>query len=180
MKKMILTIILSALALFLIIGFYNASKLQHIHIQKSVVIDASNQEAFDQVKYLANFTKWSPFYEADPAQKTRVEGTDGTIGAQFHWDGNDGKDLGCQEIKEVKELEYIKMGCDIQKPFKATPTFEYNFKQESEGIKVTQDFNLESGIVDCFFMWLFGAKKDMAAMNGRGMELLKLSLEGVN
>lgn len=177
MKKMILTIIISAIALFLIIGFYNASKLTHIHIQKSTVIDSSEQEVFDQVKYLANFTKWSPFYEADPAQKTEVKGTDGTVGAQFHWNGNGGKDLGHQEIKVIKELEYIKMGCDIQKPFKATPSFEYSFTNSGSGVKVTQDFNLESGIVDCFFMWLFGAKKDMAAMNERGMELLKISIE---
>lgn len=177
MKKMILTIILIALALFLAIGFYNANKLTHIHIQKSVVIYSTEQAVFDQVKYLANFPKWSPFYEADPAQKTEVKGTDGSVGAQFHWDGNSGKDLGYQEISEIQELKYIKMNCDIQKPFKATPTFEYSFINSGNGIKVTQDFNLDSGIVDCFFMWLFGAKKGMGKMNERGMELLKQSLE---
>ena len=51
--------------------------------------------------------------------KTEVKGKDGQIGAQFHWNGNKGKDLGYQEITEIKPLEYIKMECDIQKPFKA-------------------------------------------------------------
>jgi len=87
---MILSIIAIALILFLAIGFYNASKLKHIHIQKSVSINAESETVFNNVQYLANFTKWSPFYEADPAQKTKVTGTDGQVGAQFHWDGNNG------------------------------------------------------------------------------------------
>ncbi len=174
---MILTIIAGAVILFLAIGFYNASKLQEIHIQKSVTINADIQTTFDNVVYLRNFPKWSPFYEADPSQKTEVKGNDGQVGAQFHWDGNDGKDLGYQEIKEIKPLEYIKMECDIQKPFKANPTFEYSFSKTENAVKVTQGFKLKSGLVDAFFMWLFGAKKDMEKMNARGMELLKMASE---
>lgn len=174
---MILIIIAVALILFLGIGFYNASKLQHIHIQKIVNIQSDMQTTFDKVLYLKNFTKWSPFYEADPNQKTRVKGTDGQVGVQFHWEGNNGKDLGYQEITEIRPLEYIKMDCDIQKPFKASPTFEYSFKKTGNLIKVTQDFNLKSGLVDSFFMWLFGAKKDMEKMNARGMELLMIACE---
>lgn len=174
---MILIIIAVVLILFLGIGFYNANKLQHIHIQKSVNIKSDMQTAFDNVLYLKNFTKWSPFYEADPSQKTTIKGTDGQIGTQFHWDGNNGKDLGYQEIKEIKPLEYVKMECDIQKPFQAKPTFEYSFSKNGNAVKVTQDFNLKSGLVDSFFMWLFSAKKDMEKMNARGMELLKIASE---
>lgn len=177
MKKMILAIIAVALLLFLGVGFYNASKLQHIHIQKIVTINSDIQTAFDNVLYLKNFTKWSPFYEADPTQKTEVKGIDGQVGVQFHWDGNKGKDLGYQEIKEIQPLKYIKMRCDIQKPFVAKPTFEYSFSKIGNLIKVTQDFNLKSGLVDSFFMWLFGAKRGMEKMNGRGMELLKVVSE---
>ena len=174
---MILITIAAALILFLGIGFYNASKLQHIHIQKTVNIQSDMPTVFDHVRYLKNFKKWSPFYEADPKQKTEVKGNDGHVGAQFHWDGNEGKDLGYQEITKIKPAEYIKMECDIQKPFKANPTFEYTFVNTGNMVKVTQDFNLESGLVDAFFMWLFGAKKDMEKMNARGMELLKLACE---
>ncbi|MGP1993575.1 SRPBCC family protein [Zobellia laminariae] len=174
---MILIIITVALVLFLGIGFYNASKLQQIHIQKVVNINADAETTFDNVLYLKNFPKWSPFYEADPTQKTEVKGNDGQVGAQFHWEGNKGKDLGYQEIKEIRPLEYIKMECDIQKPFKANPTFEYSFSQTGNIVKVTQDFNLESGLVDSFFMWLFGAKKEMEKMNARGLELLKITCE---
>ncbi len=174
---MILICIAVAVILFLGIGFYNAHKLQQIHIQKTVTIQSDMQTTFDKVLYLKNFTKWSPFYEADPSQKVEIKGTDGQIGAQFHWEGNNGKDLGYQEIKEIDPLKYIKMECAIQKPFVAAPTFEYSFSKTGNLIKVTQDFNLKSGLIDSFFMWLFGAKKDMEKMNGRGMELLKIVCE---
>lgn len=177
MKKMILITIAVAVVLFLGIGMYNAKKLQHIHIQKTVNINSDIQTTFDNVLYLKNFTKWSPFFEVDPTQKTNIKGTDGQVGAQFHWEGNKGKDLGYQEIKEIRPLDYIKMECEIQKPFQAQPTFEYSFTKTGNSIKVIQDFNLESGLVDSFFMWLFGAKKDMKKMNGRGMELLKIACE---
>ncbi|MFY0602034.1 MAG: hypothetical protein JXR03_20335 [Cyclobacteriaceae bacterium] len=174
---MALTLIAISLILFLGVGFYNAKKLQHIHIRKAVNINADIQSTFDNVLYLKNFPKWSPFYEADPTQKTRIKGSDGQVGAQFHWEGNKGKDLGYQEIKEIEPLKRIKMECDIQKPFKANPTFEYSFSATGNTIKVTQDFNLKSGLVDSFFMWLFGAKKDMEKMNARGMTLLKIICE---
>ena len=174
---MIAIVIVSIVVLLLGLGLYKARKLQHIHVQKQVQIATDLTTVYNHVAYLENFTKWSPFYEADPTQITKVTGTDGQVGAQFHWEGNGGKDLGYQEITEIKKYNYIKMECDIEKPFKAHPTFEYTLEQQEDTIVLTQDFNLESGLAASFFMWLFGAKTDMDKMNGRGMELLKQTCE---
>ena len=173
----IVTIIVLAVVVFLAYGFYNASKLTSINIIKSVTIKGSKQEVFDQVKYLKNFPKWSPFLAEDPAQKYEVKGTDGTVGAQYHWNGNGGKDLGFQEIKKIDEGSFIGMQCDITKPFVAKPTFDYTFVETTDGIKVTQEFKVESGIMDAFFMGLFGAKAGMEKMNQTGLDLLKKSIE---
>jgi len=175
---MILSIIAIALVVFLGFGFFKASQLTNIHIQKQVTVNGSQEDVFNIVRYLNNFPKWSPFLAADPAQKYEVKGTDGEVGAQYHWNGNEGKDLGFQEIVKVDNLNFVGMKCDIQKPFKATPTFDYTFSKGAGGITVVQDFKLESGLVDAFFMWLFGAKKEMAAMNEQGMNLLKKAIEG--
>ena len=159
------------------ISFASAQKLREIHIQKQVQITGSMEDVFKQVVLLENFPNWSPFLEADPTQKIEIKGTDGTVGAQYHWLGNKGKDVGYQEIKEIQDLQYVKMECDIQKPFTAKPTFEYRFQQNGDEVKVTQDFHLTSGKIDAFFMWLFGAKKDMEKMNQRGLALLKEHIE---
>lgn len=173
----IVIIIVVVVVLLLGIGLYNASQLQHIHIQKTVKIDSDLQSVFDQVVYLKNYPEWSPFLEADPTQKVEVKGTDGEVGAQYHWEGNKGEDLGYQEIKEITPLKYIKMECDIQKPFKANPIFEYSFSKTGNTVTVTQDFHLKSSLIDAFFMGLFGAQKEMEKMNERGMELLKIAAE---
>jgi hypothetical protein len=179
-KKMILSIIGIALVAFIGFGLFKASKLQSLQIVKSVTVKATKEEAFDMVRYLKNFPKWSPFLAQDPAQKYEVKGIDGAVGAQYHWDGNKGKDLGYQEIVKVDSFTYVGMKCDIKKPFVAKPTFEYSFKETSEGITITQDFKLESGLVDAFFMWLFGAKAGMEKTNAQGLDLLKKAIETKN
>jgi len=166
-----------ALVAFIGFGLYKASDLKSIQIETNITIKGTPQQVFDMVKYLNNFPKWSPFLAQDPTQKYEVKGIDGTVGAQYHWDGNKGKDLGYQEIVSIDELNYISMKCDIQKPFVAKPTFEYYFMQTSNGVEVKQDFKLESGLVDAFFMWLFGAKAEMEKTNKQGMELLKKAVE---
>ncbi|SNV32129.1 Uncharacterised protein [Chryseobacterium taklimakanense] len=174
---MIFAIIGIALAAFIGFGLYKASVLKSIQIVKTVKINSTKQETFDMVKYLSNFPKWSPFLAQDPTQKYEVRGTDGAIGAQYHWEGNKGKDLGYQEIVKIEEPNFIRMKCDIQKPFVAKPTFDYYFTETSNGIEVKQDFKLESGLVDAFFMWLFGAKAEMEKSNQQGLDLLKIAVE---
>jgi hypothetical protein len=173
----ILIIIAVALVAFLAFGFYKAGELKNIQIVKSVTIKGSKQEVFDMVKYLSNFPKWSPFLAEDPSQKYEVKGTDGTVGARYHWDGNKGKDLGFQEIVKIDEGKFIGMQCDIQKPFVAKPTFDYSFTETTNGIQVKQDFKVESDLVSSFFMWLFGAKAGMEKMNQTGLDMLKKAVE---
>jgi len=175
--KMILSIIALALVTFVLVGLYNSKPLTDIHITKKVTISGDEKEIFDMVRYLNNFPKWSPFLVEDPSQKYEVKGTDGQVGAQYHWNGNGGTDLGFQEIAKIEENKYIKMSCDIQKPFVARPTFEYSFTPTENGVTVTQDFKLKSGTVDAFFMWLFDAKKGMADTNEKGLSLLKTAVE---
>ncbi len=173
----IITVIAVALVAFIGFGLYKANGLKNIQIVKSINIKASSDEVFNMVKYLKNFPKWSPFLAEDPTQKYEVKGIDGTVGAQYHWDGNKGKDLGFQEIKRIEEGKFIGMQCDIKKPFVATPTFDYYFTETSGGIVVKQDFRVESSLGDAFFMWLFGAKSGMEKMNQKGLELLKKAVE---
>jgi hypothetical protein len=176
MKK-IFAIIVIGLVGFVGFGFYKAQALINIQIVKSVTIQGSKEEVFDMVRYLKNFPKWSPFLAQDPTQKYEVKGTDGTVGAQYHWDGNKGEDLGYQEIVKVDPYNFVGTKCDIQKPFVAKPTFEYTFKENPNGIEVTQDFKLQSGAVDAFFLWLFDAKVGMENTNQQGLDLLKKAVE---
>jgi hypothetical protein len=170
--KMTIAIIGIALVAFIGFGLYRASDLRSIQIEKTVTIQASNEKVFDMVKYLGKFPKWSPFLVQDPSQKYELKGTDGTVGSQYHWEGNKGKDLGYQEIVKIEEGKFIGKKCDIQKPFVATPTFEYHFSQTANGVVVKEVFKLESDLVNAFFLWVFGAKAEMEKTNQQGLDLL--------
>jgi len=176
-KKMVFSMIGIAMAAFIGFGLYKASGLTSIQIVKSVIVKGSREKVFDMVRYMGNFPKWSPFLAQDPTQKYEVKGTDGTVGAQYHWNGNQGKDLGYQEVVKVDTFSFVGMKCDIQKPFVAKPTFDYTFKETANGIEVTQDFRVQSGMVEAFFMWVFGAKGEMEKTNQLGMDLLKQAVE---
>ena len=173
---MTLTIVLAIVAL-IAFGLYKASGLKSIQIETTTTIKAPKKEVFDMVKNLKNFPKWSPFLVQDPSQKYEVKGTDGAIGSQFHWVGNGGKDVGYQEITKIEEGNYIGKKCDIQKPFVAKPTFDYNFTETANGVTVKETFKLESGLVDAFFLMVFGAKAEMIKTNQQGLDILKKAVE---
>ena len=175
--KIIITIIVIVLVLFLIIGFYNAGKLTTIEINKSVTINASKTKVYPMVSLLQNYPKWSPFLAQDPTQKYWIKGTDGIVGAQYHWEGNKGKDLGYQEIIELTPDDLVGIKCVISKPFTAEPSFNYTFEATENGVIVNQNFKIESGLVDAFFLWLFGVKKEMEKTNQQGLDLLKMASE---
>lgn len=174
---MVAIIIAVAVVGFVGFGFYKSAPLKNIQIVKSVTIKGSKEEVFDMVRYLKNFPKWSPFLAQDPAQKYEVKGMDGAVGAQYHWNGNGGKDLGYQEIVKIDTFSFVGMKCDIKKPFEAKPTFDYTFKETPNGIEVTQDFKVQSPAMAALFMWLGSAKAEMEKTNEQGLTLLKKAVE---
>ncbi len=176
MKK-VFSIIGIAIIGFLAFGIFMASDLKSIEIVTETTIKGSKQDVFNRVKNLSEFPKWSPFLVQDPTQKYEVKGTNGTVGSQCHWVGNGGEDVGYQEITKIEEGSFVGKKCDIQKPFVAKPTFDYNFSETQDGITVKETFKLESGQVDAFFLWLFGAKAEMIKTNQQGLDLLKKSIE---
>ncbi|RQO74331.1 hypothetical protein DBR43_02740 [Pedobacter sp. KBW06] len=175
--KMIIGIVSGVILLFLAFGFYNAAKLKTIEITRSVSIQAPQKRVYEMISQLNNYPKWSPFLAEDPTQKYAVKGDDGTVGAQYHWEGNKGKDLGHQEIERLEANSFVGIRVYIQKPFNAKPTFDYSIKGKGNSTEVIQKFVLQSGLADAFFLWLFGVKKEMENINEQGLALLKKASE---
>lgn len=176
-KKLIFTCLSVALVAFIGYGLYKANALTSVQIVKSITVKGSKEDVFNMVRYFKNFPKWSPFLAQDPTQKYEVKGIDGTVGAQYHWEGNKGNDVGYQEILRLDTFSLVEMKCVIQKPFVAQPLFNYSFEETSNGIEVKQDFKLQSNLKDAFFMWLFDVKSAMENTNQQGLDLLKKAVE---
>ncbi len=151
-----------------------------IKITSKVTIAASQAETFNLLRSLEQFPEWSPFVVTDPEQKNHVTGVNGELGSTFHWEGVAEKSEGFQRLAAMKDNAYLRMECQIAKPYKSQPVFEYQLSEQAEGVEVIQTFTLESSGFSRFMMGLFGVKKKMSAMNQLGMDRLKALLEKKN
>lgn len=155
-----------------------AAALKLIQLSHSTTARVERARAYDFIRHQAYFPTWSPFLEEDPTQTYLLLGQDGQVGGQYHWIGRKGKDVGLQEIVALEANRRIDMQCRIEKPFRARPTFSYTLDDApGGGVVVTQIFELQSGFINAFFLWLFGVKKQMTVTNRKGMESLRRALE---
>lgn len=148
-----------------------------ITIISQVWIEGDQETVFNKLRSLAQFTDWSPFLVNDPEQKNWVEGVDGQIGSSFHWQGTAEKSEGFQRLAALTEQNYLRMECEISKPYKSQPVFEYTLQEKEGQVQVVQTFTLKASGFNRFMMSLFGVKRKMKAINQMGMERLKNAIE---
>lgn len=148
-----------------------------IKIVSQVWVDGKQEAVFSKLRSLEQFTDWSPFLVSDPEQKNWVEGKDGQIGSSFHWEGTAEKSQGFQKLAALKGQDYVRMECEIVKPYKSQPVFEYELESKDGKVKVVQTFTLQASGFNRFMMSLFGVKRKMRAINQLGLDRLKTSME---
>lgn len=167
----ILGVALGAVVLTVVILGLVAPK--RISVKSTQFIRASKQQVFDQIRFMKNFPKWSPFRQQDPDQKYVISGIDGQIGATFSWEGVKERSKGSQKIIALSGNSIIKIQCNITEPFQSAPTFDYAIIEKEGGVEVVQDFDTAMPFPANVFGLLFGLKAKMAETNQQGLELLK-------
>lgn len=164
-------------ALLATITFNVNAQKKSIEIETIKIIDAPKPEVYKALKSLELFPKWSPFLVTDPNQKYEITGIDGEIGSKYSWEGVDEKTEGYQSLTQMKPNDYIKMSCEMYKPFKGKPIFEYELVEEDGKTKVIQNFSLKISGFNKFMVKMFGIKKKMIATNDLGMVRFKDLME---
>jgi len=163
--------------LLVAVTFTVSAQKKAITVVSKENIKVSKAEAFDLLRNFERFPEWSPFILEDPNQKNHVTGEVGEVGSVFHWEGVAEKSLGTQTLAEAKSGDYLRMECNITKPFKGQPVFEYQINETESGVEVVQNFELRCSRFSYFMMKLFGAKKDITETNKLGLARLKTLLE---
>ncbi|MFK7936321.1 MAG: hypothetical protein AB8G22_22595 [Saprospiraceae bacterium] len=100
------SILVSIVFLIAVIAF-SATAQKHINITLTKFIAADQATVYDQLRHLERYTDWSPFKVQDPGQKTSVTGTDGELGATFHWEGDAEKSEGSMTLIELNNRDRI-------------------------------------------------------------------------
>ncbi|UTW68279.1 SRPBCC family protein [bacterium SCSIO 12643] len=117
LKKIILAIV-AIVALVLIVAAIVPSEYS---VKREVVIQRSNQEVFDYIKYLKNQDNFSTWAQKDPNMEKTFTGEDGKVGFTSHWN-SEVEDVGEgeQEIMKIEDGKRIDFQLRFIKPFEAT------------------------------------------------------------
>lgn len=139
--------------------------------ENKIVINRSKQEVFDYVKYIKNQDHFGVWQRSDPGMKTSSEGTDGTVGFKYQWEG-DVVGKGSQTITKIAEGERVESELD------------FGFGEPAKGYFVLEEVNPNQTSVTWGisgrspYPWnFFSLFMDMSKDFGEGLKTLKETLE---
>ena len=135
-----LIIIVSIIALLLLAA---AIMKKEVSISSEIIINRSQADIFNYIKYLKNQEKYSKWVMLDPNCKILYTGTDGTIGSKAAWN-SEVKNVGVgeQEIINITEGVGYEVEIRFEKPFKGTSYAKHTTQPISENqTKFTSTFS---------------------------------------
>jgi effector-binding domain-containing protein len=138
--KIIGLVVLGLIVIVAVLSFIAPVKM---HAERSIFIKTPKESVFPNVKLFANWPKFSPWMEKDPNAQTKIEGTDGTVGAKYSWEGNNDIGKGEQTITKIEENKNVESDLHFIKPYEGHATSYIRFEDSADGTKVIWGFNSE-------------------------------------
>ena len=167
--------IIVILVLILVVAVVVASLIapKEVTIERSVMIDASKDVVFENILFFKNTEKWSPWNDYDPDMKSEIEGTDGTIGAIYKWEGNEDVGKGKQEITKIEEFKLVETKLTFIEPFESESTSYLKMSEENDSVKVTWGMYEEPKFPANLFYLFMNMDEMIGEDFDKGLERLK-------
>ncbi len=116
-----------------------------VHVERSMLVNASQEQTFRQVNTLKNWVKWSPWLRMDSVQQLRFSGPETGAGATCHWLGTNKKlGKGSISILASQPDDSVMLIMDFGKNGKSTGKFL--FHKQDLNTKVIWCFDTDLGI----------------------------------
>ncbi len=108
----------------------------HMKIERSALVNASQEVVFEQVNTLKNWESWSPWHKIDPAMKLVYSELPAGEGAYYEWESNNPKaGAGKLTIKKVFASDSLLVEMEFKGQGNASILF--SFKAAENGTNVT-------------------------------------------
>ena len=147
-----------------LIGFVATRPAQY-HVERSQMIAAPADVAFDQVDTLKTWSSWSPWEKMDPAIEKSYSGPEHGVGAAYQWSSQKvGK--GTMTITESTPAKQVALDLHFIAPFENTAHATFSFAPAAEGTNVTWAMDGNNNFMGKFF----GMFMDMDKMLGKNFE----------
>ena len=169
--KTILIILLALAGLFIILGLMGPKTFR---VERSAVIHAPTEVVFNRVGKLAEMKTWGPWQEMDKDQVQSIEGTDGTVGAVWKWEG-DTVGKGMQEIVAIEANKSVRTKLTFLEPMEAVNEGTYDLEAMGDSTRITWGLQGENGFVGR----VMGVFMDMDKMIGPDFEKGLSNLKGL-
>lgn len=144
------------------------------HVSRSIEIQASPDEVFDNVSDFSTWTTWSPWLLAEPTANVTVSKDSSSVGSTYAWQG-DVVGVGEMEHQSLTPGQKIESEIRFLKPFKSISKVVFEFAATSGGTQLT--WHMYGSLP--FF--LFFMKPHMETFIGmdyeRGLRMLKEWIE---
>ena len=143
MKKVLWTLAIIAL---LIIGIGLFALPKQAQLERSIVINAPQQQIFDVLNGFEHFEQWSPWQDMDPNQTIHYSGPTTGVGAKMTWSGEVTGE-GSQEVTVSNPPSEIRVLLDFVD--QGTADTYFLLKPMEGGTEVTWGFDTElTGIIE--------------------------------
>ncbi len=140
--KKVLLILGILILLIVIVGFCLPSK---VHVERSIIIKAPVNMAYEQVNTLKNWENWSPWHKIDPKMGLTYAGPASGKGASYSWTSTNGSvGNGTLTITDNMPDSFVNTDMDFKEHGKGTAGF--TFLKTPDGTKVTWAMNSDMGM----------------------------------
>jgi hypothetical protein len=132
---------------------------------------------FAQVNDLRKWQAWSPWAKKDPQMKQAYEGPAAGTGAVTSWQGNKDVGEGRMTIVESRPNELVRFKLEFFKPFAATNSAEFIFKEQSGRTEVSWSMRGRNNFIGKAMSVVFDFDKMIGADFEAGLAGLKAIVE---
>lgn len=140
--RRILFLIAAITIIIVSIGFLLPGK---VHVERSLIIEASKNNIFNQVNTLKNWENWSPWIHLDPIMQLSYSGPKSGVGATYTWQSMD-KNVGDGKITIIASVPYDSLVILMDYDEKGKTTAKFLFVKEVQGTKVTWSLDSDLGM----------------------------------
>src|SRR5262245_8166425 len=108
---------------------------QHVHVERSIVIEAPPNQVFAQVADLRRWSRWMPWM-ADPRRVASYAGPPSGVGAVYTWTGGEPASAGSMPVTASTPGSEMQLELEIRQPVEATGTLRLHVFPEDDATSV--------------------------------------------
>ena len=140
--RRILLIILCIALVVIAVGYVLPRK---VHVERKLLIHASQKTIYKQVNTLKNWTKWLPWLQEDTSLHILCSIPESGVGATLKWLSSD-KNIGNGSISIISDVVPDSLEVVFDFAEKGKSTGKFIFRKENEGIIVTYSLASDLGM----------------------------------